>query len=606
MRSSLAGKKDIVYLILLLLLGYVLFLRQLSSPALYDLDEGGYAEIARETLVLNDWVLPHFDFVRLLDKPPLLYWLTALSFKLLGPSEFSARLPVVISTLGCLLLCYFLGSHLFSQEAGLFSALIFSSCAGISILGMGWQLLPDMIFTFFLSLTFAMLILSATRPSMGQGYIYFGWLAMGLAVMTKGLLGLLFPLMTTLLYVLISRDTNLFRRLRLISGGALSLGVVVPWHLLVELKTPGFLRFYLFDVHTARFFHQGSLAADDTTSLSLLAFLGVTALWFSPWTIFLPMALLNDLSCWRRGRGTRTQEGKAITWLWLWSAVIMGFFSLSLYRMDNYALPAFPALSLLVGRLWAGLVNRKTSPFIERGVTAGSLFLTGTLLLITGLFGLLFRYDPFSPYLSWLSKSLKETIFDDKVALLSLWDNLRPLYLAGGASIVVGFTLTSLVILTRRYRLAMTLMIFTLLVLSLCSKEAAPFFEPYLSSKVLATEIDRHLRKGEEVVIVKVGRYEDVASLSFYTGQKIYLLNGRRDDLLFGSSYPDGSEVFLSQPRFIRLWQSDKRVFLITDILEDDQDKESLLYAGLRSYVIMRGWRFHLYTNHPIEEEKRN
>jgi 4-amino-4-deoxy-L-arabinose transferase-like glycosyltransferase len=588
-------KKDILYLSLLLILGYFFFLWRLGSPALFDLDEGGYAEIAREILVLNDWIIPHFNFVRLLDKPPLLYWLTALSYKLFGISEFTSRLPVAASTIGCMLLCYLIGTKLSSKEAGLFSALIFATSAGVLILGAGRQLMPDMPFTFFITAIFALLILGSTDPANKRRYYLLAWCAMALAVMTKGLIGMIFPFLAIMGFIVVSRESNLLKDLQLIKGSLLFLGLVLPWHLLVELKTPGFMKFYLFDVHLARFFHQGSLAADDTTSLSLLTFLAVTALWFSPWVAFLPIAILQRLPI---TQSQPDQDDKASLWLWLWAGAVIGFFSVSFYRMDNYGLPALPALSLILGQFWAELGTKEEPSLIRWGMEGSSMFLG--LISIIGMTVAIFGFThALPPYLPRISKYFKEIVFDDKVARLSLGDNLPSLFIIGGGTIIIGAISIIITSFAHRFYLTFVIIILTMIPIYYCSHQALAFFERYLSSKYLAEIINKRESKiAEEIMIVKEGRYEDIASLGFYTGRKIYLLRGRRDDLLFGSYYSDGAKIFLNDKQFAHLWTTSPSIYLITEGAINEQKSERDNYAKLRLYPLSQSWRFNLYTNH--------
>lgn len=587
-------RRDGLYLGLLLLLSYFFFLWRLDSPALYDLDEGGYAEIAREILALNDWIIPHFNFVRLLDKPPLLYWLTAISYKLFGISEFTSRLPAAASTIGSMLLCYLIGARVFSKETGFFSALIFATCAGVLILGTGRQLLPDMPFTFFITATFALLIFGSVDPAKKSRYYWLAWGAMALATMTKGFMGIIFPLLAILGYIILRQEANLLKELQWLKGGLLFLVLVLPWHLLVELKTPGFLKFYLLDVHFARFFHEGSLAAGDVTSLSLLPFWGVTALWFSPWVVFLPLALGQRFPI---RLGNPNCEDKASLWLWLWAGSVLGFFSLSFYRMDNYGLPALPALSLILGQFWTGLGSKEGSSLTRWGMIVCSSFLAliSIIPVIIGISG--FSSDP-SFHFPGMSKYLKEIIFDDKVASLPLWDKLQYLFIIGGAAIIIGVISLVIVTLGGRYYLTFAIIVLTMIPLYLCTHNASTLFEPFLSSKSIADIINKDRKDGQRVSIVKEGRYEDIASLGFYTKHKIYLLGGRRDDLAFGSHYPDGREIFLEEQQFINLWKSSQHIYLITEAPINPQGTEKAIYSALKLYPLNQNWRFNIYTNH--------
>ena len=134
----------------LLLFGISILLLNLGGAALFEPDEGRNAEIAREILLLKDWVTPHYDFIPRLDKPMLFFGLVALSYKLFGISEWAARLPSALAALACLCITYRFASSLFGRRAGLWSALILLS--SMEFFAMSRAVLMDMTLTCFVSL----------------------------------------------------------------------------------------------------------------------------------------------------------------------------------------------------------------------------------------------------------------------------------------------------------------------------------------------------------------------------------------------------------------------------------------------------------------------
>ena len=168
-------------------MGLVIFFCRLGVPGLMDPDEGRYAEIAREILVLKDWLIPHLNLLPYLEKPPLVYWLTALSFKVLGSNELAARLPSAVSALGGLLLAYALGRTLWGPAAAFVSATVLATCCGYVVLGR--ILTIDMTFSLLLNLAIALgyLALSRERPRLWP----WAYGVLGLAVLAKGPVALL-------------------------------------------------------------------------------------------------------------------------------------------------------------------------------------------------------------------------------------------------------------------------------------------------------------------------------------------------------------------------------------------------------------------------------
>jgi 4-amino-4-deoxy-L-arabinose transferase-like glycosyltransferase len=600
-QDSQPVSREVWYIVGLLLTGYFFFFWRLGSPAFYDLDEGGYAEIAREILVLNDWIIPHLNFVRLLDKPPLLYWLTAVSYKLFGISEFTARLPVALSTLGCMFLCYLLGKRLFGSLAGFLSALILATSAGTFIFGFGRQLLPDMPFTFFVAATFSALLLGYFEPTKRQRYYLLGYTAMALAVMTKGLIGLVFPALAVIGYILLTKEFKLIKQLHLVKGTVLFFILVLPWPLLVELKSEGFLKFYLLDVHILRFFHQGMIASYGA-SLPLPYFWAVTALWLYPWAIFLPLAFWWHFPFHRQ---RLSNIDKATLWLWLWAGAILIFFSLSSFRLDIYGLPALPAFALLLGRFWAEALKSPGDTRYYRGILAAM-----TLIVMIGGVMILVSWFP-KELRQGLSRELYgmvDTDFrgyyqgitsDAKVVSLPSWEEIYPLWIVGSSILLVGNFLALLAVTLNRLAWSFALIIITMFPIAYCTQLGLTLFAPCKSSKSLADIIASTFQPGEK--IIKDGRYEEIATVTFYTGQRIYLVHGKRDDLLFGSRYPEAVDTFLDEKEFFRLWNSETRVYLLTDYPVNHKPERERFYSNLSLYPLGRSGNIQLFSNRPNE-----
>jgi len=597
-------------MIVLLGLSACFLLWKLGSPALYDLDEGGYAEIAREMLVLHDWITPHLNFVRLLDKPPMLYWLTALSFQLFGVSEFAARLPVVLSTLGCIMLCYLLGSRLFGGLAGLLAALIFATCTGTMVFNAARQLQPDMPLTFFLTAALAAFLLGRFAQEKPQRYYLTGYAALALAVMTKGLLGLLFPCLALVGYLCLTREWGLVKQLQLCRGTALFCLLTLPWHVVAELQSPGFLKFYLLDVHLLRFFDAGSLAL-NMTALPLLAFWGITGLFLYPWVVFLPLAFLQALP---GRRQEREEADQAVLWLWVGSVLL--FFSVSSFRLYIYGLPAVPALAILGGRFWAKVFLASAQvplsalrPEQDRPYRRAILAATTLLVLVAGgLFLAFLMPAPWQPGVGRGFYGMVDTnvrgyehgvVSDAKVPSLPSWEDLSGLGILGGTILTIGSLLAFLAAAFNRLPWAFVFLILTMLPMRYCSQVGMELFAPSISTKALATTLVATLQPGE--TIVKDGRYEDIGAVSFYTAQKIYLVHGRSQDLAFGSRYPDAAGTFLEEAEFLQLWHSEKRVYLLTDYPSTHRPHREAFYGKLQLYHLAQSGSMHLFTNHRRE-----
>jgi 4-amino-4-deoxy-L-arabinose transferase-like glycosyltransferase len=229
--------------LVLLLLGLELpiFLLGLGSPALYDPHESLYAEIAREMVVRGDWLTPHLNGTRYLDKPPLFYWLIAVSYTVFGVSEFSARLPIALAGLGGVLVTWGIGRHLFDGRSGALAGLVLTTSVGYFVFSR--QLLPDMVFACFTTLSFYAFLCAAEEGRAREPWSLLAYLCLALAVMTKGFVGL-FPLVVLATYGLLSGSFHALRGLRSVWGGLLFSLLIVPWHLTMGWQHEGYFWHY--------------------------------------------------------------------------------------------------------------------------------------------------------------------------------------------------------------------------------------------------------------------------------------------------------------------------------------------------------------------------
>jgi 4-amino-4-deoxy-L-arabinose transferase-like glycosyltransferase len=310
------------------LVGLVLFFYQLGAAHLMDPDEGRYAEIAREMLAGNDWLIPQLNFLPYLEKPPLVYWLTAASFKVFGFSAAAARLPVALSALAGLFLAYGLGRAFWGPLAGVLGALVLSTSVGYVVLGRILTL--DMVFALFLNLAIGLGYLALSREY--SRLWLWAYLALALAVLTKGPVAVLLTGLTWIIWVAVSRwPWRPFINLR---GWLLLALVTLPWLVYVQWRFPEFFQFFIIEQHFGRFLtpviHPEPLYYYIPVLLGLLL----------PWTWLFP---------WTLGRGHAFRDPDE-RFLIIWAAVIVIFFSLSRGKLVPYILPALLPLALLLGR----------------------------------------------------------------------------------------------------------------------------------------------------------------------------------------------------------------------------------------------------------------
>ena len=224
-------------------------LTTLASRPLFNPDEGRYAEIPREMLLSGDWVIPHLNGLAYIEKPPLQYWATALSFSLFGETEFAARLYMALTAFGTVAVVFFLGGRLFGQECGWRAAAVL--CGMFMFLILGQLLTLDMSLTFYMTLSVAgFLMAQADSP---RRWMLIAWIAAALGVLTKGLEAVAIPGAVLVIYSLLSRDFKPWRRLGLWWGLPLFFCITLPWHWLAALRIDDFLQFFFVHEHFARY-----------------------------------------------------------------------------------------------------------------------------------------------------------------------------------------------------------------------------------------------------------------------------------------------------------------------------------------------------------------
>jgi 4-amino-4-deoxy-L-arabinose transferase-like glycosyltransferase len=334
----------------------LLWFALLAGRPLYDPDEGRYAEIPREILSGGDWLIPHLNGLVYLEKPPLQYWLSALTFSAFGQSEMVARLWPGLCGYLSLGLIYAIARRLWGIDAALKAVTL--TTGSILFVLLGHQLTLDMTLSFWLLASLACFIYAQTEPAnpaAARTWMLGCWSAMALAVLTKGLIGALIPAATLAIYVLWQRDWALLSRLQLRWGLPLFVAIAAPWFVLAGRANTEFFHFFFIREHFQRF-----LTPIEERSEPWWFFVPVLLLGILPWATMGLRALALD---WR----VRAPHGEfnAVRLLWIWSAFVLLFFSASNAKLIPYILPALPTIALLCARprmaderrdVWAGSV----------------------------------------------------------------------------------------------------------------------------------------------------------------------------------------------------------------------------------------------------------
>jgi len=355
--------------VLVLVLALVWF-AGLGQRKLFKPDEGRYGEIAREMAVSGDWTTPRLNGFKYFEKPPLQYWMTAAAYVAFGTHEWTTRLWGALTGFLGVLVAAFAAGRAFGPLAGLYAGAVLASSLLYTALGHMTTL--DMGVAFFLALSvFAVMLaqLDAASARARRGWMLAGWAAMALAVLSKGLIGVVLPVGAVGLYVLWQRDWALMRRLHLASGCTLFLAITVPWFVAVSLANPEFAHFFFVREHLQRFM---------TTVHDRYAppwfFVPILIVGMSPWVLSLGSALVGA------ARAPEPARFRPARFLLVWCALVFVFFSASSSKLPPYILPMLPALAALIGHALVTASRRLLT------IQAGLATLVGVALIPLGVF----------------------------------------------------------------------------------------------------------------------------------------------------------------------------------------------------------------------------
>ncbi|HEU5182143.1 MAG TPA: glycosyltransferase family 39 protein [Candidatus Polarisedimenticolia bacterium] len=481
----------------------------LDRPALLDPDESAYAESVREMVASGNLLVPRLYGRPLFDKPILYYWILMASFRLFGWSEVGARLPSALAAFGGLLAVYRIGSRIHkSRRAGILSAVILASSFEYFLLARA--AVTDMILTSLCTLAL-MLCFEALEGEEGRIIPLLAAACLGAAVLVKGPVGFLVPLLVLAAYLVASGRLRHWRRLRPVSGAMVFAGMVLPWFGFMARSNPGLLREFLLAGNLGRFL------TPEHRSQPLLYYPVVLFAGFLPWSAWLPAALWRG---WSR-RASPGGAGRGHILLLAWLVVPLVFFSMAASKLPSYILPALPAAALLVG----GCFEHQLVAPLGRAGRSGPVLL---MVIGTAMALLLWRL----PGLGSLPEGLRESLLCASLAALA------------GALLALFF---------RRRGLAGSAV--TLLASgSLALMPAllwgnAPRLTACLSSREAAEHLAPRVRPGDALVYY---RESDHAGLAFYL-RKTPIFVDREADLVGLLSNARRAWCLMEAPRYEKL-----------------------------------------------------
>lgn len=535
----------------LLALAAAVYVGSAGVPALLDDADAFYAVVAREMNQRHDWITPYANLIRYLEKPPLFYWLISLSYAATGVmNAFTARLPTALAVTALVFVTYKIGRELFGFRAGIFGGLALATSVGMFLFTR--IILPDALFTLLVALIIYCFV-RWERAEKKTAPLLWMYAFAGLAVLAKGLIGIVFPAGIIFLTLVLTGRWREVWRLVSLPGILLMLVIAVPWHLLVGARNPGFYWFYFVNEHFLRFL--GKRYPKDYGTVPLVPFWLLHAVWLFPWSVYM-LTLCRP----KNFKRAMAETSGALMLPLVWALTILIFFSFS-SRLEYYTMPALPALALLAGaqcaaswekarsggRQWPGRVLAAV------GALAGVALIVAAVTVSAGAPESWLRLkdnpDLYVYYLGHLFDLTPESLLALRLPMLT-------------AAVGLGLLIPLHYFLRKSEAKAASLAL-GMVVFFLAANVAFVIFAPRLTSKAVADEINRRANDQSDIVID--GEWSEGSSVSFYTHRVLYLHNGRSTTLEYGSRYPDAPPVFPNDDDVKRMWNdADRRVFLVT------------------------------------------
>jgi 4-amino-4-deoxy-L-arabinose transferase-like glycosyltransferase len=490
-----------VRIALLLVFCFVLYFLNLGQWDLWNPDEPRYAQVAREMVNGGDWILMHFNGKIYGDKPPLFFWMIALSSYLWGGfTSFSARFPSAFFGTLTVLLTFLIGKGLYSSRMGFLSGFVLATSLEFTYLSTRANI--DTTLTFFTTASllcfFQWYLWSKEEKSRNKKIkdlsIYGLYIGMALATLAKGPVGFILPLFVSLIYLIVQRDWKGIRGMRILTGMLLFVAIVLSWYLPAVFSAgKAYLQETLFK-HTVDAYVKGW-----THVRPIYYYLYNFPVDFLPWVFFLPATIVYGYS------REMMEKRREFFFLLIWFAVIFLFFSLSKGKRAIYLLPLYPAASLMVGKLWDDFISNPMDHFRREWISFPLYGLMGLVLMAGGTIPWVvsMRFHSYMPY----SLPIAFLMVGGSLAMFVLYrfKNQGAIFFLIIGMMAGGFFYTSRVVF--------------------------PLVNPYKSARFISHEITERIQPGDKLAVYRgfgTGPY------NFYTGiVPILELEGQEDLLHF-------------------------------------------------------------------------
>jgi 4-amino-4-deoxy-L-arabinose transferase-like glycosyltransferase len=529
----------------------------ISPPSLMDDVDAVQAQIARNMITSGDWVTARLDGVAYMEKAPLIYWMMAVSYKIFGVHDWSARIPVVLSSIGLAWITAAFGMWAFGRLAGFYAGLCMATSVGLFLFTR--IQIPDVMVAAAMALSMWSFLRAIdeveARPRI-WALIFAATL--GTSLLLKSLIGVVFPVAACVVYLAVTRQFGVWRRLRPLSGLLVILAIAAPWHILATLRNPpyfdltmhsapgeyhGFLWFFVMNEQVLRFLNLRY--PRDYNTVPRVWFWLFHLVWLFPWSVYFPaVAKLSFRPV--------DRAGKTRLLALCWTGFVLVFFTFSTTQ-EYYSMPCYPALALLLGSaMAAGGAYVKWGTRLLAVILAGCAIAAGALWWMTRGFS---TPGDISSALSQNPDAYTLSLGHIEDLNLQSFAYLRAPLLAAAIAFLIG-TIGTMVSTGKRAFVAAGIM---MVLFFQAARMALVVFDPYMSSRPLAEAL---MRAPEGKLIID-HHYYTFSSIVFYTNRDAWLLNGRFNNLVYGSYAPGAPDVFLDDAQWQKIWLAPERCYIV-------------------------------------------
>lgn len=553
------------------------------------------AQIARNMIASGDWVTARLDGVAYLEKAPLIYWAIAACYKVFGVHDWVARLPVALAAIALCLLVALFGAWAFGRRAGSYAGLCLATCVGIFLFTR--IQIPDVMLTATTALAmWAFLRVLDPTELKPRLWAFLMAASLGTGLLLKSLIGILFPVAAALVYLFLTHQLwskKVWQRLHPFTGALVVLAIAVPWHVLAAVRNPpvfdftmhsargeyhGFLWFFFINEQLLRFLNLRYPRDYDT--VPRLYFWLLHLLWLFPWSVYLPAVFKLSYKPLDRAGQVRLL---ALCWI----GFVLVFFTFSTTQ-EYYSMPCYPAFALLLGSAMV-----EGGVWIRRGNRVLCTMAVCLALICISLAVAVWHYPaPGDISSALVSRVGAYTLSLDHMRDLTLrsFAYLRTPLVVAGIAFLVGAIGLFRAKATRAYFAAALMMV----LFFHAARLALVVFDPYLSSRPLANA----LLSAPPGDLVVDHHYYTFSSVFFYTNRTAWLLNGRFNNLVYGSYAPDAPDVFMDDHQFRDRWLDPQRCYLVAENTRIEQLQKLVGPDHLRTVLTSGGKA--LLTNLPL------